>query len=62
MGYVDGFTKIRGNNNQLKNTLFSPEVKGEIAYGNSHGFQAQTEDLHLKTCILGYNPKTKEGR
>jgi hypothetical protein len=32
-GYVDGFTKIRGNNNQLKNTLFCPEVKGGIAFG-----------------------------
>jgi len=39
-GYVDGFTKLRGNNNQLKNTLFCPEVKGKIAFGNSLNFSS----------------------
>jgi len=31
----------------------------KIAFGNSHGFQAQIEDLHLKYCILGKNSEKR---
>jgi hypothetical protein len=30
-----------------------------MAFGNSLGFQVQIEDLRLKCCILGENPKNK---
>jgi hypothetical protein len=37
--------------------------KGKIAHGNSFGFQAQIEDLHLKGCIPEENAKnTLTGR
>jgi hypothetical protein len=34
-------------------------VKGKIPFGNNLGFQAQTDALSLKWCILGENPKHK---
>jgi hypothetical protein len=34
-------------------------VNGEIAFGNSLGFQARIEDLHSKCCILGDDSKNK---
>jgi hypothetical protein len=36
---------------------YSPTVKREIAPGNSLGFQARIEDLHLKCGILGDDSK-----
>jgi hypothetical protein len=49
---------FKRNNNQLKILSCSQVVKGKIAFENSPGFQAQIEDLPLKGCILGKNPKT----
>ena len=40
--------------------LSSWVVKRKIAYGNSLGFQAQTEDSNLKCGILGEDSKNKE--
>lgn len=39
--------------------LSSWVVKRKIAYGNSLGFQAQTEDSNLKCGILGEDSKNK---
>jgi hypothetical protein len=36
---------------------YSPKVKDKIAFGNGLRFQAQIEDLRLKSCILGRNSK-----
>jgi hypothetical protein len=50
--------------NQGKIGIFDPKilfdsatVKGEFAFGNTLGFQVQTEDLPLKWYILRINPK-----
>jgi hypothetical protein len=39
--------------------LTSWVVKEKIAFGNSLGFQARIEDLHLKCGILGDGTKNK---
>jgi len=44
-------------NDYQKILLISGPVKGKIVFGNSLGFQAQIEDLHLNYCIPRKNPK-----
>ena len=41
------------------NAFMRTESQGEIASGNSFGFQAQIEDFHSKCCILGDEAKNK---
>jgi hypothetical protein len=44
---------------ELKNhiTLWYFLSRGKFAFANRLSFQAQIEDLDLKCCILGKNPK-----
>jgi hypothetical protein len=44
-------------NNYQKILLASMVIKGKIAFANSPGYQAQIEDLYLKSCIPKENPK-----
>jgi len=51
------YQATEGNDYQ-KILLISGPVKGKIFFGNSLGFQAQIEDLHLNYCLPRKIPKT----
>ena len=56
-GWVDRLNKGCEGTIVKRILLTSEIVKGKIAFKNTPDFQAQTDDLRLKCCILGENPQ-----